>query len=167
MPWSPALTTVIDQMIGSLAPVVRALHGVHLSFHRDAVELLHRPRTPRAAGVTSNLYNRLLGCLHHCLTKRVHYDENVTFPIQRKHASDSTGTPAPQTVSDQHDCRRLRLRRTKGQPFPGRPPLLFLEGGGRRRFTAVPSPSRGRGNVPSRAPARPVAPATEPRGGRT
>jgi transposase len=27
-----------------------------------------------------NLFNRLLGCLHHCLNQRTHYDEDAAFP---------------------------------------------------------------------------------------
>ncbi|MEV8100746.1 IS110 family transposase [Kitasatospora sp. NPDC085879] len=38
----------------------------------------------RHSSAQRNLYNRLLGCLHHCLTKRVHYDENTAFPTQTK-----------------------------------------------------------------------------------
>jgi transposase len=34
----------------------------------------------RHAAAQRNLFNRLLGCLHHCLTTRVPYDENIAFP---------------------------------------------------------------------------------------
>ncbi|WP_406409362.1 hypothetical protein [Streptomyces sp. NBC_01643] len=39
----------------------------------------------RAAGdrhtaAQRNLFNRMIGCLHHCLTRRVHYNENSAFP---------------------------------------------------------------------------------------
>ncbi|MFI1733965.1 hypothetical protein ACH40E_33085 [Streptomyces acidicola] len=39
----------------------------------------------RAAGdrhtaAQRNLFNRMVGCLHHCLTRRVHYDESSAFP---------------------------------------------------------------------------------------
>ncbi|MFL1897703.1 IS110 family transposase [Streptomyces tauricus] len=27
-----------------------------------------------------NLFNRMIGCLHHCLAKQVHYDETMAFP---------------------------------------------------------------------------------------
>jgi hypothetical protein len=27
-----------------------------------------------------NLFNRLLGCLHHCLATGTHYDEAIAFP---------------------------------------------------------------------------------------
>ena len=32
------------------------------------------------AAALRNLSNRLLGCLHHCLQQRVHYDEATAFP---------------------------------------------------------------------------------------
>jgi transposase len=31
-----------------------------------------------------NLYNRFLGCLHHCLNTRQHYNENTAFPNATK-----------------------------------------------------------------------------------
>ena len=31
-----------------------------------------------------NLFGRLLGCLHHCLTAGQHYDENTAFPGSTK-----------------------------------------------------------------------------------
>ncbi|MBO0821132.1 MAG: IS110 family transposase [Nocardiopsaceae bacterium] len=34
----------------------------------------------RHAAAQRNLYGRLLGCLHHCLTTRQHYDEATAFP---------------------------------------------------------------------------------------
>lgn len=34
----------------------------------------------RHTAAQRNLFNRMLGCLHHCLTKRMHYDEAVAFP---------------------------------------------------------------------------------------
>jgi transposase len=34
----------------------------------------------RHSSAQRNLYNRLLGCLHHCLTNRIHYDEATAFP---------------------------------------------------------------------------------------
>lgn len=39
----------------------------------------------RAAGdrhtaAQRNLFNRMVGCLHHCLTRRLHYNENSAFP---------------------------------------------------------------------------------------
>jgi transposase len=34
----------------------------------------------RHAAAQRNLFNRLLGCLHHCLTKRVRYNEATAFP---------------------------------------------------------------------------------------
>jgi transposase len=39
----------------------------------------------RAAGdkhiaAQRNVFNRLIGCLHHCLTTRQHFDENIAFP---------------------------------------------------------------------------------------
>ncbi|MGV9351858.1 IS110 family transposase [Streptomyces spiralis] len=34
----------------------------------------------RHTAAQRNLFNRMLGCLHHCLTHRVHYSEAVAFP---------------------------------------------------------------------------------------
>ena len=34
----------------------------------------------RHAAAQRNLFGRLLGCLHHCLTTRQHYNENTAFP---------------------------------------------------------------------------------------
>jgi transposase len=34
----------------------------------------------RHAAAQRNLFGRLLGCLHHCLTTRQHYDEAIAFP---------------------------------------------------------------------------------------
>ncbi|MEU6540201.1 IS110 family transposase [Streptomyces sp. NPDC047000] len=34
----------------------------------------------RHTAAQRNLFNRLLGCLHHCLTKRVHHNETTAFP---------------------------------------------------------------------------------------
>ncbi|GHE98009.1 hypothetical protein GCM10017776_13710 [Streptomyces griseoluteus] len=35
----------------------------------------------RHTAAQRNLFNRMLGCLHHCLTKRTHYDEATAFPV--------------------------------------------------------------------------------------
>jgi hypothetical protein len=34
----------------------------------------------RHTSAQRNLFNRMIGCLHHCLTKRIHYDEATAFP---------------------------------------------------------------------------------------
>src|SRR5580704_10767264 len=34
----------------------------------------------RHAAAQRNLFSRMLGCLHHCLTTGQHYDENIAFP---------------------------------------------------------------------------------------
>jgi transposase len=34
----------------------------------------------RHTAAQRNLFNRMLGCLHHCLTKRTVYDEGTAFP---------------------------------------------------------------------------------------
>lgn len=34
----------------------------------------------RHTAAQRNLFNRMIGCLHHCLTQRVHYSEAVAFP---------------------------------------------------------------------------------------
>ena len=36
----------------------------------------------RHTAAQRNLFNRLLGCLHHCLATRQHYDEATAFPVQ-------------------------------------------------------------------------------------
>ncbi len=36
----------------------------------------------RHAAAQRNLFNRLLGCLHHCLATGQHYDENTAFPAR-------------------------------------------------------------------------------------
>jgi transposase len=38
----------------------------------------------RHAAAQRNLFNRLLGCLHHCLTQRQAYQEHMAFPPQRE-----------------------------------------------------------------------------------
>ena len=38
----------------------------------------------RHAAALRNLCNRFLGCLHHCLATRQHYDENTAFPNSSK-----------------------------------------------------------------------------------
>ncbi|WNC00367.1 IS110 family transposase [Streptomyces sp. CGMCC 4.7035] len=35
----------------------------------------------RHTAAQRNLFNRMLGCLHHCLTKRTRYDEATAFPV--------------------------------------------------------------------------------------
>jgi transposase len=34
----------------------------------------------RHTAAQRNLFNRMIGCLHHCLTKRIRYDEATVFP---------------------------------------------------------------------------------------
>ncbi|MBA4867359.1 IS110 family transposase, partial [Streptomyces sp. PSKA54] len=38
----------------------------------------------RHTAAQRNLFNRLLGCLHHCLTTRTNYDETAAFPPREK-----------------------------------------------------------------------------------
>jgi transposase len=38
----------------------------------------------RHAAAQRNLFSRMLGCLHHCLTTRQDYDENIAFPATAK-----------------------------------------------------------------------------------
>ena len=38
----------------------------------------------RHAAAQRNLFSRLLGCLHHCLTTGQHYDEATAFPAPAK-----------------------------------------------------------------------------------
>jgi hypothetical protein len=42
----------------------------------------------RHTAAQRNLFNRLLGCLHHCLQTGKHYDEAIAFPI-----TDTTNLP--------------------------------------------------------------------------
>lgn len=35
----------------------------------------------RHTAAQRNLFNRMLGCLHYCLTHRVEYSETIAFPI--------------------------------------------------------------------------------------
>ena len=50
----------------------------------------------RHAAAQRNLFGRLLGCLHHCLTTGQHYDEATAFPATTKHPPqpDSKISPA-------------------------------------------------------------------------
>jgi hypothetical protein len=43
-----------------------------------------RDRGDRHAAAQRNLFNRLLGCLHHCLATRQHYNEATAFPNSSK-----------------------------------------------------------------------------------
>jgi transposase len=38
----------------------------------------------RHTAAQRNLFNRMIGCLHHCLTRRTHFDEAVAFPTPRE-----------------------------------------------------------------------------------
>lgn len=38
----------------------------------------------RHTAAQRNLFNRMIGCLHHCLTRRTHFDEAVAFPAPRE-----------------------------------------------------------------------------------
>ena len=38
----------------------------------------------RHTAAQRNLFNRMIGCLHHCLTRRTHFDEDIAFPTQRE-----------------------------------------------------------------------------------
>ncbi len=40
----------------------------------------------RHTAAQRNLFNRLLGCLHHCLQTRQHYNEHIAFPHHQQHA---------------------------------------------------------------------------------
>lgn len=49
-------------------------HGARAHYDR------RREAGDRHTAAQRNLFNRMLGCLHHCLTHRVHYSEAVAFP---------------------------------------------------------------------------------------
>ena len=36
-----------------------------------------------------NLFNRLLGCLHHCLQTRQHYNEQIAFPTTHTNSTNA------------------------------------------------------------------------------
>ncbi len=41
-----------------------------------------RTHGERHISALRNLFNRMIGCLHHCLDQRVHYDETIAFPTR-------------------------------------------------------------------------------------
>jgi transposase len=41
-----------------------------------------RTRGDRHISALRNLFNRMIGCLHHCLNNRIPYDETIAFPTQ-------------------------------------------------------------------------------------
>ena len=43
----------------------------------------------RHAAAQRNLFSRLLGCLHHCLTTGQHYDETIAFPARTERISQA------------------------------------------------------------------------------
>ncbi|MFI1337849.1 transposase [Streptomyces sp. NPDC020845] len=43
----------------------------------------------RHTSAQRNLFNRLLGCLHHCLTHGIHYDEATAFPAPTNLATEA------------------------------------------------------------------------------
>jgi transposase len=48
--------------------------GAHAHYHR------RKQRSGRHPDALRHLFNRLLGCLHHCLATRQHYNEALAFP---------------------------------------------------------------------------------------
>ena len=69
----------------------------------------------RAAGdkhiaAQRNVFNRLIGCLHHCLTTRQHFDENIAFPTGDHQPAGRSLTPGPRGMSSSHQyCTDLAL----------------------------------------------------------
>jgi hypothetical protein len=53
------------------------------------------------AAAQGNLFNRLLGCLHHCLDTRQTYNENLAFPAP----STASGRPNPGPLEPQGSSR--------------------------------------------------------------
>lgn len=46
----------------------------------------HRRTTgDRHISALRNLFNRMIGCLHHCIDQHVNYDETIAFPTRPKH----------------------------------------------------------------------------------
>lgn len=48
-----------------------------------------RKTKDRHTAAQRNLFNRLLGCLHHCLTHDIHYDETTAFPAPTSPAREA------------------------------------------------------------------------------
>lgn len=38
----------------------------------------------RHTAVQRNLFSRMIGCLHHCLVRRTHFNEDIAFPAPRE-----------------------------------------------------------------------------------
>ncbi|MEV5886707.1 hypothetical protein AB0L74_29150 [Streptomyces sp. NPDC052020] len=60
------------------APAVRADEVDLLPGWDDHLHVTPRKRTCHPV----NLFNRMVGCLHHRLGERVHYDETIAFPTR-------------------------------------------------------------------------------------
>ena len=53
----------------------------------------------RHAAAQRNLFNRLLGCLHHCLATRQTYEETIAFPTPADPAERRRLTRSPRGMS--------------------------------------------------------------------
>ncbi len=43
----------------------------------------------RHTAAQRHLFNRLLGCLHHCLQTRQHYNEHIAFPTTHTNSTNA------------------------------------------------------------------------------
>ena len=48
----------------------------------------------RHVAAQRNLFNRLIGCLYHCLETRQHYNESIAFPDRHNHQPANRGLTA-------------------------------------------------------------------------
>lgn len=65
----------LPRALGTVAPrAVRSSPGARAHYDR------RRADGDRHTAAQRNLFNRMLGCLHHCLTRRTVYDEGTVFP---------------------------------------------------------------------------------------
>jgi hypothetical protein len=65
--------------------LIRTHHLTPRRTHYD-----HRKTTgDRHTAAQRNLFNRLLGCLHHCLQNRQHYNELIAFPTTHTNSTNA------------------------------------------------------------------------------
>ncbi|WP_431965696.1 IS110 family transposase [Actinacidiphila sp. bgisy160] len=69
-----AFETHPDAEIITSFPGLGALTGARAHYDR------RRATEERHTAAQRNLFNRMLGCLHHCLTTRIPYNEEIAFP---------------------------------------------------------------------------------------
>lgn len=62
--------------VGYMWAFAAMAHSTGARAHYDR----RRATGERHTGAQRNLFNRMIGCLHHCLTRRIPFDEAVAFP---------------------------------------------------------------------------------------